>query len=165
MCNGMVDRNNLTLVTGFVLSWEGIGESLAGGEIEVDRLELCRGYVEVYKNTTPRYIQQLRHEIMTRRIQQGWTVAKICQYYRTCRRTVYKWLARFKRWGQEGLKDLSRRPGRIVGRIASWIGGLIVQIRKNRPCLRPVGIERQLEQATGYSLAAKTVHNVRLFTP
>ena len=117
-------------------------------------------YAEVYKNTTPRYIQQLRHEIVTRRTKQGWTVARICQYYRICRRTVYKWLARFARWGLEGLKDLSRRPKRIAGKIASWVEELIVQIRKSRPYLGPVRIKRQLEQATGYSLAAKTVHNV-----
>lgn len=117
-------------------------------------------YAEVYKNTTPRYIQQLRLEIVTRRTKQGWTVAGICQYYRTCRRTVYKWLARFATNGLEGLKDLSRRPRRIVGRIASWVEELIVQTRKAKPYLGPVRIKRQLEQATGYSLAAKTVHNV-----
>ena len=117
-------------------------------------------YAEVYKNTTPGYIQQLRLEIVTRRIQQGWTVARICNYYRTCRRTVYKWLGRFARWGLEGLKDLSRRPRRIVGKIASWVEEFIVQIRKSRPYLGPIRIKRQIEQATGYSLAAKTVHNV-----
>ena len=117
-------------------------------------------YAEVYKNTTPGYIQQLRLEIVTRRIQQGWTVARICNYYRTCRRTVYKWLGRFARWGLEGLKDLSRRPRRIVGKIASWVEEFIVQIRKSRPYLGPIRIKRQLEHATGYSLAAKTVHNV-----
>ena len=117
-------------------------------------------YAEVYKNTTPRYIQELRLEIVTRRTKQGWTVAGICQYYRTCRETVYKWLARFATKGLEGLKDLSRMPRRIVGRIASWVEELIVQIRKRRPYLGPVRIKRQLEQTTEYTLAAKTVHNV-----
>ena len=94
-------------------------------------------YAEVYKNTTPGYIQQLRHEIVTRRTKQRWTVARICQYYRTSRRTVYKWLGRFARWGLEGLKDLSRRPKRIAGKIASWVEELIVQTRKSRTSISP----------------------------
>jgi len=66
----------------------------------------------------------------------------------------------FAKWGLEGLKDLSRRPRRIVGKIDSWVEDFVVQRRKSRPYLGPVRIRRQLEQATGYSLVAKTVHNV-----
>ena len=117
-------------------------------------------YAEVYKNTTPGYIQQLRYEIVTRRIEQGWSIHRICGYYRICRRTVYKWLGRFLTRGLEGLCDLSRRPRRIVGRVASWVEELIVWMRKTRPYLGPVRIRRQVMGATGYRLCTKTVHNV-----
>ena len=117
-------------------------------------------YAEVYKNTTPGYIQLLRYEIVTRRTEQGWSIHRICGYYTVCRRTVYKWLGRFLTRGLEGLCDLSRRPRRIVGRVASWVEELIVQMRKSRPYLGPVRIRRQVMGATGYRLCTKTVHNV-----
>ena len=117
-------------------------------------------YAEVYKNTTPGYIQQLRYEIVTRRIEQGWSIRRICEYYTICRRTVYKWLGRFLTRGLEGLCDLSRTPKRIVGRVASWVEELIVRIRKGRPYLGPVRIHRQVAETTGYKLSTKTVHNV-----
>jgi transposase-like protein len=37
-------------------------------------------------------------------------VAQTCRYFGISRKTYYKWQRRFKRLGQAGLSDRSRRP-------------------------------------------------------
>lgn len=69
-------------------------------------------------------------------------------------------MGRFLAQGLRGLCDLSRRPKRIVGKVASWVEELIVRIRKAGPYLGPVRIHRQVVETTGYKLSTKTVHNV-----
>jgi transposase InsO family protein len=42
----------------------------------------------------------------------GETVTEICQKHQISRKSVYKWIERYEKWGEEGLKDLSRAPDR-----------------------------------------------------
>ena len=38
------------------------------------------------------------------------TMTQLCEYFGVSRKTAYKWLERYRKYGLEGLKDQSRAP-------------------------------------------------------
>jgi len=54
-----------------------------------------------------------RRRVVDRVVVEGWSVAAAAEAAGVTERTVYRWLARFRREGQEGLVDRRSVPGRI----------------------------------------------------
>ena len=53
--------------------------------------------------------------------QEAWTVAEAAEAAGCSERTAYKWLARFRDEGPDGLEDRSSRPHRICTTPAAWV--------------------------------------------
>jgi transposase InsO family protein len=86
--------------------------------------------------------QRLVEAVLARRQ----TLQSICRRFGISRKTAYKWVARFRRRGVPGLRDLSRRPRRSPKRLSKrWIQ-LIGQWRRARPHWGAKKIHRQLRR-------------------
>ena len=48
--------------------------------------------------------------LLVRRVEAGWSAARVAEAVGVSRATVYKWLRRFRAEGQSGLLDRSSRP-------------------------------------------------------
>ena len=57
--------------------------------------------------------------LMVDQVQRGDPVVRVAAELGVSQRTVYKWLARFRRQGLEGLRDRSSRPHRIPRQTAT----------------------------------------------
>lgn len=55
-------------------------------------------------------IMSLRHEFVSLAMGEGVNISRLCVRYGISRKTGYKWLARHRETGMEGLRDRSRRP-------------------------------------------------------
>ena len=55
-------------------------------------------------------LQQWRLRIIHHAQEVTNNVAKTCRYYGISKPVFYKWLRRHERYGEEGLRDKSRRP-------------------------------------------------------
>ncbi len=64
---------------------------------------------------------------------EGANVALLCRRFGVSRRTGYKWLARYKARGSEGLSDRSRRPVQSPARLADDVEQRIVDLRRRHP--------------------------------
>ncbi len=62
----------------------------------------------------------------------GMSVSEICRKYGVSRKTFYKWKNRYSKHGMEGLKDLSRRPCNITGKITEEMEETILDLRLNK---------------------------------
>src|SRR5262245_45511051 len=59
-------------------------------------------------------------EVWVQEYLNGESIAEIARKHSISRKAVYKWIARYDAWGEEGLKDVSRAPehhARAVGEI------------------------------------------------
>ena len=94
--------------------------------------------------------------LIGRVLQQGWTVAAAAEAAGVSRRTVYKWLARFKAEGATGLLDRSSRPRRSPRACsAAELKGFERRRRQRLPLWR-------IAQEAGRSLATLSRHMQRL---
>ena len=55
-------------------------------------------------------IMSLRKEFVHLAIQAGSNIRMLCRRYKISSRTAYKWINRYEQLGEEGLKNLSKRP-------------------------------------------------------
>ena len=60
------------------------------------------------------------------------SIRKTAKLWGTSRLVVRKWLKRYKEKGEEGLKDLSRRPKRCPWRTALPIEKKVISMRKEK---------------------------------
>ena len=63
-----------------------------------------------------------RQLLVDRVVHQGWTYAAAGEAAGVSRRTVGKWVQRFRRGGVAALADRSSRPGPPVHQTAAWSG-------------------------------------------
>lgn len=61
------------------------------------------------------------------------SVAELSRRFGVSRKTVYKWLCRHEESGQEGLRDLSRRPQQTPGKTSEAMEEQIVVLRRKYP--------------------------------
>ena len=59
-----------------------------------------------------------------------WSMSELCERYEVSRPTGYKWLARYRTGGDEGLLDASRAPQRCPHRTAAGLEARILAIRQ-----------------------------------
>lgn len=73
-----------------------------------------------------------RRLIVTRVIEDGWSVATTAEAAGVSRATVYKWLARYREHGEAGLADRSSRPRGCPHRLDARIEQRILLARRRR---------------------------------
>jgi putative transposase len=89
-------------------------------------------------------------------------MAGLCREFDISRQTGYKFYARYKNCGLEGLTDRSRRPYRQANRLPFQIESLIVQLRRQHPSWGAPKIREKIKRrGLGIALPAiSTVHAV-----
>lgn len=72
-------------------------------------------------------------------------IVGLCRDFGISRKCGYKWIGRYRAYGSEGLRDLSRAPKSIPSRTEAEIEALIVSERRRHPTWGAKKIERVLE--------------------
>lgn len=62
-------------------------------------------------------------------IKQYFSVTELCERYEVSRKTGYKWIERYKKFGPDGLHDLSRKPHHLPTKTPIEIEEAIVKLR------------------------------------
>jgi len=83
----------------------------------------------------------------------------VCRRCGVSRPTLEKWLRRYRKFGEEGLKSLSHRPGvfpkrKVTAQHEQWI----LELRKRRLGTRR--IQNELKREYDCSLSRETIHKV-----
>ena len=85
-----------------------------------------------------------RHEFVLLASQPGANMRQLCRRFGISRPTGYKWLDRYRREGQAGLGDQSRRPHRSPNRTAVAVETAITSLRKKHPAWGGRKLQRRL---------------------
>jgi transposase InsO family protein len=72
------------------------------------------------------------------------SVTALCRAFGVSRKSAYKWIARYRDYGPEGLLDRSRAPKSSPQRIAAVVEQLVVATRKRHPTWGPKKIAEVL---------------------
>jgi len=75
----------------------------------------------------------------------GLSFAELCRRHEISRKTGYKWLNRYKLYGEQGLDNASRRPHCSPRRSSTYLEQLVVSIRKEHPAWGGRKIRRILQ--------------------
>lgn len=78
-----------------------------------------------------------RREFVLRALDPNAEIAALCREFGISRKTGYKWIERFKEFGEQGLDDLSRRPNRSPLKIPTELALEIVRLRLEHPTWGP----------------------------
>ncbi len=76
------------------------------------------------------------------------SVAELCRRYGISRKTAYRWWARWREQGLEGLEERSRAPHRQPQRIAPAWERAVVEARGAHPTWGPKKLRVELEKLT-----------------
>jgi putative transposase len=74
------------------------------------------------------------------------SLSALCRRFSVSRKTGYKWLARYRRLGVEGLTDLSRAPQAHPQAMAAELAERCVKVRRAHPSWGPVKVRAYLER-------------------
>ena len=88
------------------------------------------------------------------RAMRGERMTDLCREYGINRQTGYEVLARFKRFGAEGLEPQSRAPKRVPHRMSQTLAELVIAERKAHPTWGPKKIKAALERGGEVHLPA-----------
>ena len=80
-------------------------------------------------------------------VKEGASVTEISRTFGVSRKTVYKWLARYRAEGEPGLADRSRRPQHRPHQTAPEIEAAVVALRQQHPCWGGRKLKRRLEDS------------------
>lgn len=89
-----------------------------------------------------------RQVLVRRVIEQGLRPVDVAQAMAVSTRTVYKWLARYRREGWAGLRDRSCRPHRCPHRISNSKQARIIRLRRQRLMYRTIARQTGVPRAT-----------------
>jgi transposase-like protein len=81
------------------------------------------------------------------RYKAGESMSELCREFGISRKSGYKFVERFERWGEAGLLDSSRRPRHIGTRTPEALVEQIVALRAKHPTWGPRKLRRVLVQA------------------
>src|SRR5215468_10977041 len=84
----------------------------------------------VHVHGNARLTPVLRCVLVRRVLEEGWTVADAAAAFEISARTVFKWLARYRSEGIDGLRDRSSRPRRSPTRLAADRIDAILALRR-----------------------------------
>jgi transposase InsO family protein len=87
------------------------------------------------------------------------SMTELCESYGISRKTGYKWLLRYERYGPDGLYELSRAPQRVPWAVTEAQAGAIVGLRRAHPSWGPKKLRAKLCQTAPGQLwpAASTI--------
>ena len=74
-----------------------------------------------------------RREFVELCLVEGTNISEVCRRFGIARKTGYKWLSRYREFGELGLSDQSRRPHHSPLRTGVEISTKVVQLRKEHP--------------------------------
>jgi putative transposase len=83
-----------------------------------------------WKETGP---MKERAQFMQLHEDKSYTMSELCQMFGVSRKTAYKWLARFKQHGYDGLRDQPRAPDHHPNAVAAELEAVIVALKRQRP--------------------------------
>lgn len=73
-------------------------------------------------------------------------MAELCRRYNVSRKTGYKWLDRYARFGLEGLRDESRAPRRHPNQVSPEVIQAVLDLRRRHPHWGPAKLRARLER-------------------
>jgi transposase InsO family protein len=85
---------------------------------------------------------------MVKAVLGGEPIRSVAQRHRTDRKTVRKWVGRYRAEGQAGLRDRSSRPHRSPKAIARGTAQRVVILRRRRWSISSIALERRVSRAT-----------------
>lgn len=83
-----------------------------------------------WKQVTP---MSARKEFISLAMQEDPNISRLSRYFQVSRKTAYKWLGRYRREGEAGLQDRSRRPRSSPGQTPGVLEEAVVQVRQQQP--------------------------------
>lgn len=87
-----------------------------------------------WSETTP---MEQRQRFMDDYLSGKYTVTELAEAYGVSRKTAYKWIHRFAKEGDEGLKDRSRRPKSCPHQTSKEVEKALLDSRRHRPSWGP----------------------------
>ena len=78
-------------------------------------------------------VMEQRLELVIQAAQQGANITELSKRYGISRRVCYKWIDRYKRYGQEGLSDQSKRPLTSPLKTSVDVEQQVVTLRRENP--------------------------------
>ena len=78
-----------------------------------------------------------RHKMVKMALVDKMTVTYVANYFGCSRKTVYKWIKRYKNEKLQGLKDRSRRPHNSPNKISKYWENRIIELRNRFPGFGP----------------------------
>lgn len=69
--------------------------------------------------------------------QGGWSITDLCREFGISRKTGYKYIKRFQKYGLDGLKDEPRKPHKHPNAVSARTKELVIQARKKHPLWGP----------------------------
>jgi transposase-like protein len=109
-------------------------------------------YYQVIRNMSNAFDLRLRMVKMAQ--EKG--ISATARYYRTTRKTVQKWVRRYREAGLRALEDRSRAPRRIPHRIPRELERKIVELRRRYPAWGP----KRLKLYFGLPCSEGAIHRV-----
>ena len=94
-----------------------------------------------WRNTT---VEEERLIFVKKVLKRARTVVELCEKYNISTKTTYKWLNRYYKNGEAGLKDASRSRKTQAEKISTEIKEVVVKIRIERRSLGPKKIQTEL---------------------
>ncbi len=85
-----------------------------------------------------------RLELVLLMQQESGNVAALCRRFGVSRKSAYKWLSRFKFYGESGLEDQSRRPKTSPHQTSPEIEARLLEVREQHPAWGPRKLRRYL---------------------
>jgi transposase InsO family protein len=102
-----------------------------------------------------------RAEILNLAAQPDTNIRELCRRFQVSPKTFYKWLRRYKRSGEAGLKNQSRRPHRSPRQVHDVIKEKVLEVRGEHPSWGARKIRRILvRQGEAKVPTASTIHRV-----
>ena len=90
-----------------------------------------------------------------------WTMTELCQAYGISRPTGYGLLRRYAQWGERGLQEQSRAPGRHPNQTAPEREEAVLELRRQHPCWGRArcagGCKRYIRKCSGQRPAPSAV--------
>jgi len=102
-----------------------------------------------------------RREIVILANRPDGNIQEISRRFNVSRKTIYKWQARYAEWGEEGLRDRSRRPHWSPTRSSKSIESKVLKIRARHPAwgARKIGVRLKTIGESGVPVDS-TIHQI-----
>ena len=101
----------------------------------------------------------LRLEFVKLASREGCNIAALCRRFEVSRKTGYKWLARYRERGAEGLADQSRRPHRSPAASSGEIVEAVLDVRSRHPAWGARKIQRRIKDLKQTNVPAVSTVN------